>query len=888
MKKILSVVITFVLLFSVVPLGALNASAATSGYYTYTVKNGKATITDCNQTISGDVTIPSTLGGYPVTKINDRAFSLCINIKSITIPNSVTSIGNDAFSDCLSLTSVIIPDSVTNLSDNLFGHCTRLTSITIPNSVTSIGSYAFFDCKNLASITIPDSVTNIGEFAFCNCTSLTDIIVPSSVISIGNGTFYNCTSLKKITLPFVGNTLNGESNTHFGYIFRATSYSENNQYVPSSLKEVVITKAKKIGSYAFGNCKNLKSITIPNSVKSIGDDPFFECPNLTKVNITDLAAWCNIDFKESESNPLYYANNLYVNNELATNITIPNGVTKISKYAFYNCTSLKSITIPGSVKSIGADAFGQCSNLEKVNITDLAAWCNIDFAGIYSNPIFCTKNLYINNEFVSDLIIPNGVTKISSLAFFGCRSLKSLTVHNSVTSIGNSAFWWCDNIKNITIGNGVQSIGADAFPAMCSNFYIYSKNCVFSSSFGPQYNDIIYGYVGSTSQTFAEKIGAKFVDITTVHTHNYNSATCTSPKTCNLCGLTSGESLGHTGGTANCKTRAKCTRCEKYYGSLNANNHVNIKTLEAVASTCTKTGLTKGKKCGDCGKVIVAQQTVAKEDHTYSNMCDKTCNVCGKTRTVSEHPFGDWTTIKAPSCTETGVEKRICSACKKEESRDVVAKGHKFKDWIITKQPTANTNGEAERKCQNSGCTKMEIKTIAKLASDGHTHKFGNWETKEKATCTNDGQNIRKCTICQETELITILAKGHDFENWQIKKQSTCTKDGSRFRICKACDTKDTDIISHTGHKFGEAVVEKEATETKEGLKIYTCSVCGEIKKEIIPSSFGTQTEETNNNLDRHKNIILFIVLITAVIIGCTIAIIILIKKKHKSIKNVR
>ncbi|MBO7207128.1 MAG: leucine-rich repeat domain-containing protein, partial [Kiritimatiellae bacterium] len=128
----------------------------------YTVSNGKATVTDVPETVSGSVTVPSTLGGYPVMSIGDYAFHNYRSLTSVTIPDSVTSIGEDAFWYCRSLTSVTIPDSVTSIGDYAFWDCSSLTSVTIPDSVTSIGDYAFWDCSSLTSVTIPDSVTSIG------------------------------------------------------------------------------------------------------------------------------------------------------------------------------------------------------------------------------------------------------------------------------------------------------------------------------------------------------------------------------------------------------------------------------------------------------------------------------------------------------------------------------------------------------------------------------------------------------------------------------------------------------------------------------------------------------------------------------------------------------
>ncbi|MCI7094522.1 MAG: leucine-rich repeat protein, partial [Clostridiales bacterium] len=301
-----------------------------------------------------------------------------------------------------------------------------------------------------------------------------------------------------------------------------------------------------IGSSAFYNCSSLTSVTIPNSVTSIGDSAFSGCTSLTSVYITDIAAWCRISFRDSDANPLYYAKNLYLNNNLVTVLTIPdsvtsigfrafsdctsltsvtieNGVTSIGNGAFYGCTSLKSITIPDSVTSIGNSAFYDCNSLTSVYITDIAAWCKISFGGYKSypitgsyaaNPLWYAKNLYLNNNLVTALIIPGSVTSIgngafqfySSLtsvtipnsvrsigfeAFIGCRSLTNVTIGNSVTSIGSSAFEYCTSLTSVTIGNSVTSIGPSAFHG-CSRL-IEVKNL---SHLNITAGSSDYGYVG--------------------------------------------------------------------------------------------------------------------------------------------------------------------------------------------------------------------------------------------------------------------------------------------------------------------------------------------------------------------------------------------------------
>ena len=122
-----------------------------------------------------NILIPASYQKKPVKSIGEEAFSNCLSLKKVDIPDSVTSIGDYAFSGCRSLTSVVIPDSVTSIGEYAFNYCRSLTSVVIGDSVTSIGNYAFEDCSSLTSVTIPNSVTSIGKYTFYNCSSLTSI-----------------------------------------------------------------------------------------------------------------------------------------------------------------------------------------------------------------------------------------------------------------------------------------------------------------------------------------------------------------------------------------------------------------------------------------------------------------------------------------------------------------------------------------------------------------------------------------------------------------------------------------------------------------------------------------------------------------------------------------
>mgnify|MGYP001334834441 CR=1 FL=1 len=169
---------------------------------TFTLINGgtEYSLTDCLTTASGSLEIPSVNNGLPVTSIGNSAFKDCIQITSITIPDSVTLIEEDAFNSCSSLTSIIIGNSVTSIGEEAFEDCSSLSSVTIPDSVITIGEEAFEDCYNLTNVNIGNSVSSIGTLAFAG-SGLTSIVIPKNVTSIGDSTFANCSSLASVTIP---------------------------------------------------------------------------------------------------------------------------------------------------------------------------------------------------------------------------------------------------------------------------------------------------------------------------------------------------------------------------------------------------------------------------------------------------------------------------------------------------------------------------------------------------------------------------------------------------------------------------------------------------------------------------------------------------------------
>ena len=449
MKKALSILLSLVVVLATLPLTAVDAFAETDGDYTYTVTNGEATVTGY---LGADtaVTVPSTLGGCPVTSIGNNAFQNNTTLTAVSFPDTLVSIGNYAFATCTALQSVVIPNSVTTLGTSVFDSCTALASVSFGTGLSAIGEYDFFRCTSLTTVTIPGNIQTIGRNAFDYCSGITQLNLNPGLISIGRAAFGSNTGLTRVTLP---NTV-------------------------TTLCEA-----------AFGTCTNLERIDIPASVTCI-ERYAFERDNKINAYITDLAAWCSINFNNGAgqyySTPTEIGGDLYLNGTLLENLVIPAGVTDIAQgafdgcgaiknvvipegvttikdYTFRGCTGLESITVPSTVTRIAGNyTFQNCKALNAVHIPDVAAWCNITFDNENVNPLYFAHNLYLTNSLIptTTITIPNTVTAIKPYAFAGLSN--DVVIPSTVTSIGNYAFYY-SSMTNATLSEGLLSIGNYAF-----------------------------------------------------------------------------------------------------------------------------------------------------------------------------------------------------------------------------------------------------------------------------------------------------------------------------------------------------------------------------------------------------------------------------------------
>ncbi len=433
----------------------------------------KTQLLRCSQSAQGEVVIPAS-----TKEIGERAFAFCYDLTSIVIPEGVVSIASEAFCNCNKLESINLPNSISetegypNIGDRVFMGCDALKAPVYNNRI-----FAYMPTTYEGAYTIPDGIKYIWKFAFNGCSKLTAITLPNSVTEIGGYSFPSCINLETVTIATSQECEECTKHTNL------TTIAEMAFYGCTKLSSINLEVGlRSIGNQAFSNCVSFTTLYIPYSVTSIGYSAFNNVLNIAYNGIAtptysnkNWGARCRngevdgyfvyMPANESENPEEYLPAKSWLmgcSTMAEGRVEIPSTVTTIDQNAFYNCNKITSITIPSSLQNVYSDAFSGCT-FDNVYISDLAAWCAIYFANSSANPVSTARHIFINNKEMDDLVIPSGVSRIGSYAFYYMKSIKSVTIPEGVTYIGQYAFSACDSLQSVLLPSSLERIDNYAF-----------------------------------------------------------------------------------------------------------------------------------------------------------------------------------------------------------------------------------------------------------------------------------------------------------------------------------------------------------------------------------------------------------------------------------------
>lgn len=487
--------------------------------------------------------IPSSINGKPVVRIDTGAFSDCINMTSLNIPDSVKEIGRGAFSGCTSLSSIRIPDNGVVVEAGAFERCTSLTRIHIPASmvthgyvgespaypgifagdaglttvtfgkgITKIAKGLFLQCSGVRKIVVPDTVKNIEAYAFRSCSALTEVILPEGLENIYNGAFSYSERLTSVKLP---STLKFLDVGAFGDCTGLTTIN-----IPPKMKTHDTTAANRQWPGPFYGCKNLKNVTldngmeevprgifyapsgdigleeivIPDSVKWIGYSAFFGCKNLKKVTLSKK-------LEGIDSEAFQNCKNMKLSER-----DLPKTLKTIRDNVFANCTSLENVVLPDSLEYLGISVFYNCQSLTEVNIpagveTNGATGNYYDMGGPFADCVNLKKvtfgkgikkiaqGLFYRCTGIESIEIPSTVTEVDYIAFGRCVNLQKVVINSGLKVLWKEAFYKCEKLENLTLPSSVEDIKEYVFKDCKSLKWVMIPPSVKSMAW---YNDITY------------------------------------------------------------------------------------------------------------------------------------------------------------------------------------------------------------------------------------------------------------------------------------------------------------------------------------------------------------------------------------------------------------
>ena len=299
--------------------------------------------------------------GYRST-LNDCLFPLAYlyNLKTVVLPNLYKDY-NFSLMGCRNLTTAKIPDNLEKIGNNTFKDCSSLNDISLSPTITSIGEYAFSGCSSLTEIQIPVNVTYIGQYAFYGCSSLKGINVPTDLVNISTSTFENCANLQYFF--------------NYNYI---ESIGDRAFAGCSKLTQIVnlFVGSPSIGTYVFENCKSLKSVWVPENMKTLPRGMFKGCSSLSSVTLPQYLLSID-DYAFDGCSSL-------------ADIKLPIYLNSLGCRALADCSKLTSLDLPSSLQNIGSYAFAGCNAMERIDANMAApitasqsTFNDIDFSNCY-------------------------------------------------------------------------------------------------------------------------------------------------------------------------------------------------------------------------------------------------------------------------------------------------------------------------------------------------------------------------------------------------------------------------------------------------------------------------------------------------------------------------
>ena len=474
-KCLTSVLLSIAMLFSVFAVAPITVNASeddkTYGDFNYEINDDDTCTISYYEGESADVSIPSTIYGYKVTKIGSDAFANNDSIKTVTVPSGVTTIDMGAFESCDNLTKIALPDTVTYIDTYAFAYSEKLSDISIPNDVEYVGECAFEETKWLANQS--KGIVYVGKVAY----TYKGTLLLNTKLSIKDGTRY----------------------------IAPGAFSSQDKIVDVTLPESL----KGIGSNAFFYCDNLTSIDIPDGVERIESEAFKYCEKLVNITIPESVSYIGLEaFNETkwldrQANGMVYAgNNAYMYKGVMpknTSITLKEGTKCISGGAFYNEENLVGIVMPSSLIAIGEEAFSGCTNLKSVsfgeNVEEIGGGAFEECTSLESITIpekvkEISDYCFSECTALKSVEFPNNLEVISGGAFRCCASLEDVKIPDSVTTLNDDVFWYCENLKNISIGSKLRHIEYGTIydcPAL-EKITVSADNKYFSSEDGVMFN----------------------------------------------------------------------------------------------------------------------------------------------------------------------------------------------------------------------------------------------------------------------------------------------------------------------------------------------------------------------------------------------------------------